>query len=73
MVFLLILAVVRMRIWVTRKKGLYDCANFSHCDLIFFFSLGSKVDVIENAWTVCDWVKIRCDRKRLDRITFDRR
>ena len=37
MVFLAILAVARMVIWPTRKKGLYDCANFSHCDLILFF------------------------------------
>ena len=34
-VFLAILAVARMVIWTTRKKGLYDGANFSHRDLIF--------------------------------------
>ena len=32
--FLAILAVARMEIWTTRKKGLYDDANFSHRDLI---------------------------------------
>ena len=36
-VFLTILAVARMVIWTTRKKGLYDCANFFRRDLIFFF------------------------------------
>ena len=35
-VFLAILAVARMVIWETWKKGLYDGANFFHCDLIFF-------------------------------------
>ena len=50
-VFLVVLAVARMVIWTTRKKRLYDDANYSHRDL----------------------VKIRCDRKRLDRITFDKR
>ncbi len=49
-----------MVIWTTRKKGLYDDANFSHCDLILFFRHQLKV-------------KIRCDRKRLDRITFNGR
>ena len=57
-VFLAILAVARMVIWTTRKKGLYVDANFSHRDLILFF----KHQL---------WVTIRCDRKRLDRITFD--
>ena len=42
------------------KEGLSDDASFSHCDLILFFSHQL-------------WVKIRCDRKRLDRITFDKR
>ena len=36
-VFLAILAVAQMVIWMTRKKGLYDDANFSHHDLIFVF------------------------------------
>ena len=58
-VFLAILAVARMVIWETRKKGLYDGANFSHRDLILFFKHQFRV-------------KIRCDRKRLDRITFDK-
>ena len=59
-VFFAILAVVLMVIWRTRKKGLYDHANFSNRDLILFF----RHQLI---------VKIRCDRKRLDRTTFDKR
>ena len=59
-VFLAILAEVRMVIWETQKKGLYDDANFSHHDLNLFFRLQLRV-------------KIRCDRKRLDHITFDKR
>ena len=42
------------------KKGSYDDANFSHRDLILYFRHSLRV-------------KIRCDRKRLDRITFSRR
>ena len=51
--FLAILAVARVGIWTTRKKGLYEGANFSHRDLIIFLgiSLESKSDAIENAWT----------------------
>ena len=52
MVFLAILAVVRMVIWTTRNKGMYDDAIFSiviwFC--IFGISWGSKSDAIENAW-----------------------
>ena len=59
-VFLAILAVARMVIWSPRKKGLYDDANFSHRDLVLYFRHSLRV-------------KIRCDRKRLDRITFSRR
>ena len=59
-VFLAILAVARMVIWTMRKKGLYDDAYFSHRYLVFYFRHQLRV-------------KIRCDRKRLDRITFDRR
>ena len=59
-VFLAILAVARMVIWNTRKKGLYDDANFSHRDLVLYFRHQLRV-------------KIRCDRKCLDRITFNRR
>ena len=59
-VFLVILAVARMVIWITRKKGLYDDANFSHRDLVLYFRHQLRV-------------KIRCDRKRLYRITFSRR
>ena len=59
-VFLAILSVARMGIWMMRKNGLYDDANFSHRDRILFFRHQL-------------WAKIRCDRKRLDRITFDRR
>ena len=36
-VFLTILAVARMVIWTTQKKGLYDDANFSHRDLVLYF------------------------------------
>ena len=59
-VFLSILAVARMEIWSTRKKGLYDHVNFSHRDLVLCFRHQLRV-------------KIRCDRKRLDRITFNKR
>ena len=59
-VFLAILAVARMVIWMTRKKGVYDGANFSHRNLILFFRHQLRV-------------KIRCDRKRLGHITFDKR
>ena len=59
-VFLAILAVTRMVIWTTRNKGLYDDANFSHRDLVLYFRHQLRV-------------KIRCDRKRLDRITFSKR
>ena len=59
-VFLAILAVARMVIWRTRNKGLYDGAKFSHRDLILFFRHPLRV-------------QIRCDRKRLDRITFSKR
>ena len=53
-------AVARMVIWTTRKKGLYDDANFSHRDLVLYFRHQLRV-------------KISCDRKRLDRITFSKR
>ena len=59
-VFLAILVVPRMVIWTMRKKGLYDDANFSHRDLVLYFRHQLRV-------------KIRCARKRLDRITFDKR
>ena len=59
-VFPAILAVARMVICTMRKKGLYDDANFSHRDLVLYFRHQLRV-------------KIRCDRKRLDRITFDKR
>ena len=59
-VFLAILAVARTVIWTTRKKGLYDYAIFSHRDLILYFRHQLRV-------------KIRCDRKCLDRITFNRK
>ena len=58
--FLAIIAVTRMVIWSTRKKGLYDDANFSHRDLVLYFRHQLRV-------------KIRCDRKRLDCITFDKK
>ena len=59
-VFLAILDVARMVIWRTRNKGLYDDANFSHHYLVLYFRHQLRV-------------KIRCDRKRLDRITFSKR
>ena len=46
-----------MVMWQTRNRGLYDGANFSHRDLILFFR---------------HQLRIRCDRKRLDRITFSK-
>ena len=51
-VFLAIIAVARMVIWTTQKKGLYDSANLSHRNLILFFrhQLRVKSDAIENAW-----------------------
>ena len=52
--------VARMVISTTRKKWLYNSANSSHRDLILFFWHQLRV-------------KIRCDRKCLDRITFDKR
>ena len=59
-VFLAILAVARLVIWTTRKKGLYDDADFSYRDLVLYFRHQPRV-------------KIRCDRKRLDRMTFSKR
>ena len=60
-VFLVIQALARwMVIWTMRKKGLYDGANVFHRDLILFFRHQLRV-------------KIRCDWKRLDCITFDKR
>ena len=59
MVFLVILTVARMVIWQTRSKGLYEGANFSYRDLILFFRHQLRV-------------KIRCDRRRLNRITFSK-
>ena len=59
-VFLVILAVARMVIWQTRNKGLYEGANYSYRDLILFFRHRLRV-------------KIRCDRRRLDFITFSKR
>ena len=59
-VFLAILAVARMVIWTTRKKGLYDDANF--LIVIWYCTLGIRLGSKSDA-----------DRKRLDRITFSRR
>ena len=58
-VFLAILAVAGMVIKVTLNKGLYEGANFSHWCLILYFKHQLSV-------------KIRCNRKRSDRITFDK-
>ena len=44
-VFLAILAVARMVIWTTRKKGLDDGANFSHCDPILLFLHQLRVEI----------------------------
>ena len=60
MVFFVILAVVIKVIWQTRNKGLYEGSNFSYRDLILFFRHQIRV-------------KIRCDRRCLDRITFSKR
>ena len=54
--FLGILAVDKMVIWTTQKKGWYDDAHFSNRDLVLYFRHQLRV-------------KIRCDRKR---ITFDK-
>ena len=59
-VFLVILAVAKMVIWQTRNKGLDEGENFSYRDLILSFKHQLRV-------------KIRCDRKCLDRITFSKR
>ena len=59
-VFLVILAMAIMVIWQMRNKGLYEGANFSYCDLILFFRHQLRV-------------KIRSDRRRLDRITFSKK
>ena len=59
-VFLVILAVARMVIWQTRNKALYEGANLSYRDLILYFRHQLRV-------------KIRCDKRRLDRITFSKR
>ena len=48
------------RLFGTTRKGLYDGANVSHRDLILYFRHQLRV-------------KIRRDRKRLARITFDKR
>ena len=49
-----------MVIRTMQKKALYDGENFFHCDQILFFRHQLRV-------------KNRYDRKRLDRITFDKR
>ena len=59
-VFLVILAMARKVIWQTRNNGLYEGANFSYRNLILFFRHQLRV-------------KIRCDRRCLDRITFSKR
>ena len=59
-VFLAILDVAKMVIWQMRNKGLYEGVNFFHHDLVLYFGHQLRV-------------KIRCDRKRLDCITFDKR
>ena len=44
-VFLTILAVARMVIWLTRKKGLFGGANFFHRDLIMFLKHQPRVKI----------------------------
>ena len=56
-VCLAILTLAKMEVRETRNKGLYDSAKFSHGDLILFFRYQLRV-------------KIVCDRKRFDCITF---
>ena len=56
-VFFAELAVARMVIWTTRLRGLYEGVSFSCRDLIYYFKHQLKV-------------KITCDKKMLDRITF---
>ena len=58
--FLTILSVARIVIWTTQTKGLYDDTIFSYPDLILSFMRQLRL-------------KIRCNRKCLDSITFDRR
>ena len=43
--FLVILTVTRMVIWTTRKKELYDGANFSHHDLVLCFRHQLRVKI----------------------------
>ena len=57
--FLTVLAVARMVIWETRKKVLYDRAKFSQRHLILFFRHQLRI-------------KIRCNRKFLGLITFEK-
>ena len=42
MMFLAILAVARMVILTTRNKGWYDDENFSHRDLVLYFSASAE-------------------------------
>ena len=44
-VFLAILAVAIMAIWMTRKKGLYNDANFSHRNLVLYFRHQFRVKI----------------------------
>ena len=43
--YLVIQAIARMVIWTTRKKKLYDNANFSLCDLILFLRHQLRVKI----------------------------
>ena len=57
-VFHAILAVTRMVTGTTHKKGLYDDANFFHRNLVLYFR---------------HQLRVRCNSKCLDCITFDKR
>jgi len=59
-VFFAILAVARMVIWSTRNKGLHEDGDFSCQDLICYFKHQLEV-------------KIRCDRRMLETMTFNER
>ena len=58
--FNVILAAALMVFWTSRKKGSYEGAKYSHHHLTFFCMLQLRV-------------KIKCNRKSLNCIIFDKR
>ena len=58
--FLCLLGIMRVVIWTTRKKGLYDDESFSSQTLVAFYKHQNKV-------------KIRSERKRLSSLEFGKR